>query len=58
VLIYLNPAAPIVLSWRQLFLTGDLHWPTIAVGYLYAIVVFALGTAVYAKLSWKFAEVV
>jgi|PlaIllAssembly_1097288.scaffolds.fasta_scaffold01665_4 lipopolysaccharide transport system permease protein len=58
VLIYLNPAAPIVLSWRQLFLTGDLHWPTIAVGYLYAIVVCAIGTAVYAKLSWKFAEVV
>jgi lipopolysaccharide transport system permease protein len=57
-LIYLNPAAPIVLSWRQLFLSGDLNWHNIAVGYLYAILVFAIGTAVYTKLSWKFAEVV
>jgi lipopolysaccharide transport system permease protein len=58
VLFYLNPAAPIVLSWRQLFLSGDLSWPNIAVGYLYALLVFAVGTAVYEKLSWKFAELV
>lgn len=56
--IYLNPAAPIVLSWRQLFLSGDLNWPNIALGSLYAILVFAMGTAVYGKLSWKFAEVI
>jgi lipopolysaccharide transport system permease protein len=57
-LVYLNPTAPIVLSWRQLFLTGDPNWPNIALGFLYAILVFAIGTTVYAKLSWKFAEVV
>jgi homopolymeric O-antigen transport system permease protein len=57
-LIYLNPAAPIILSWRNLFLLGDLNWPLIAIGYAYAMAVFAVGTAIYRKLSWKFAEVV
>jgi lipopolysaccharide transport system permease protein len=57
-LAYLNPAAPLVLSWRELFLSGHLNWPNMAIGYVYAMAVLAVGTAIYAKLSWKFAEVV
>lgn len=58
VLVYFNPAAPIILSWRELFLSGGLHWPLIAVGFAHALAVFAVGSAIYRKLSWKFAEVV
>ena len=57
-LLYLNPVAPLILSWRGLFLTGHLDWPIIAIGYVYATVAFAVGSAIYMKLSWKFAEVV
>lgn len=57
-LVYLNPVAPIVLSWRELLLSGSLHWPVIAGAYVHAMVVFAIGTGIYMKLSWKFAEVV
>jgi len=57
-LLYFNPPAPIILSWRNLFLSGDLNWHLIAIGYAYAVVVFVIGTAIYRKLSWKFAEVV
>jgi lipopolysaccharide transport system permease protein len=57
-LAYLNPAAPLVLGWRELFLAGDLNWPNIAIGYVYAMAAFGIGTAIYGKLSWKFAEVV
>ena len=57
-LLYFNPAAPLILSWRELFLSGRLDWSVIAVGYLYATVTFGAGSFIYAKLSWKFAEVV
>jgi lipopolysaccharide transport system permease protein len=57
-LLYLNPAAPLILSWRALFLTGHLDWTFIAIGYFYATLTFAAGSAIYMKLSWKFAEVV
>jgi lipopolysaccharide transport system permease protein len=57
-LVYLNPAAPIVLNWRELFLSGGLNWSFIALAYVYALVACAVGTAIYIKLSRKFAEVV
>jgi lipopolysaccharide transport system permease protein len=57
-LLYLNPAAPLILSWRELFLSGRLDWSVIALGYLYAAGVFVVGSLIYTKLSWKFAEVV
>jgi lipopolysaccharide transport system permease protein len=58
VLIYLNPATPLILSWRGLFLAGHLDWPTIGIGYFFAALVFVVGSGIYMKLSWKFAEVV
>jgi lipopolysaccharide transport system permease protein len=57
-LLYLNPTAPFILCWRELFFSGRLDWPGIAVGYLYATAACVIGSAIYAKLSWKFAEVV
>ncbi len=57
-LIYLNPVAPLFLSWQELFLSGSLNWPLIAASYVYALMSLGLGSLIYGKLSWKFAEVV
>jgi lipopolysaccharide transport system permease protein len=54
---YLNPVAPLMLSWQQLFLDGNLNWPLVAASYFYAIVALALGSLIYQKLSFSFAEV-
>lgn len=54
----LNPVAPLILSWRRLFLSGTLTWSVIGIGYAYALLAMGLGTFIYRKLSWKFAEVV
>ncbi len=57
-LMYANPVAPLILSWRQLFLSGSVNWPLMGIVYTYALVSLGLGSLVYQKLSWKFAEVV
>jgi len=57
-LLYLNPVAPLILSWRRLFLSGSLDWSNLALAYFYAVVAAAVGSLIYLKLSWKFAEVV
>jgi lipopolysaccharide transport system permease protein len=57
-LIYLNPVVPLFVSWRELFLSGRLDWRLIVAAYVYAGMAFGLGSLVYRKLSWKFAEVV
>ncbi len=57
-IIYLNPVAPLILSWRQLFLSGSLEWVLIGAALLYALVFLGIGSLIYRKLSWKFAEVV
>ncbi len=57
-LLYLNPVAPLILSWRRLFLSGSLEWSFLALTYVYAAIAVAVGSLIYRKLSWKFAEVV
>ncbi len=57
-LVYLNPVAPLIMSWQQLFLAGLLSGHLIAVGYGYAVTATILGSLVFRRLSWKFAEVV
>ena len=57
-LIHLNPVSPLILSWRQLFLEGRLNWTLIGGGYFHALLFLGLGSLVYRKLSWKFAEVI
>jgi len=58
VLIRLNPVAPVIASWQELFLSASLNWSLIALGYLYALMALGVGSFIYQKLSWKFAEVV
>jgi lipopolysaccharide transport system permease protein len=57
-LLYLNPIAPLILSWRRLFLSGSLEWSTLILLYIFVVIVVALGSLIYLKVSWKFAEVV
>ncbi|MBI3603181.1 MAG: ABC transporter permease [Nitrospirae bacterium] len=57
-MIYLNPIAPLMVSWQQLFLSGSLSWPLLLLSYGYALACLGLGSLVYLKLSSRFAEVV
>jgi lipopolysaccharide transport system permease protein len=56
--VWMNPAAPLIISWRELILNGTFDVKYTAISLTYAIVCFALGNVVYRKLEWKFAEVV
>lgn len=56
-LINLNPLAPLMISWRNLFLNGQLGPISLMVSLVYSVFAFMTGYLVYKKLSWKFAEV-
>ena len=56
-LIQMNPLAPLMISWRKLFLEGAVEPLPIAMSFFYSILVVAVAHTVYRKLSWKFAEV-
>lgn len=55
--INLNPLAPLMVSWRNLFLTGTLDPLFLIVSLIYSIFAFVIGYLIYRSLSWKFAEV-
>ncbi len=57
-LLYLNPLAPLMLSWQRLFLEGELPWATVGVAVGVAFASVACGTFVYKQLSPRFAEVI
>jgi lipopolysaccharide transport system permease protein len=56
-LINLNPLSPLMVNWRNLFLSGTVDFSLLLLSIGYAILIFAIGYFVYRKLSWKFAEV-
>jgi len=56
-LVNLNPLAPLMASWRSLFMYGTLDAGLVALSAVYAAVALAGGYLVYRKLVWKFAEV-
>ncbi len=56
-LINLNPLAPLMISWRNLFLNGTLEPASLIILLAYSLIILLLGYQVYRKLSWKFAEV-
>jgi lipopolysaccharide transport system permease protein len=55
--LFLNPLSSLMVSWRNLFLNGTLELSLVAASFTYSIFILVLGYLVYAKLSWKFAEV-
>jgi lipopolysaccharide transport system permease protein len=56
-LVNLNPFAPIMIGWRNLFLDGVLDIRSLLIGAVFGCASVLLGQLVYARLSWKFAEV-
>ncbi|MBZ0157016.1 MAG: ABC transporter permease [Alphaproteobacteria bacterium] len=56
-LLYANPLTPLMISWRELFLTGHLEAASLLATLFYGVIAFVGGYLVYKKLSWKFAEV-
>jgi lipopolysaccharide transport system permease protein len=55
--INLNPLAPLMISWRDLFMEGALKVELLAIGLAYGITTYMVGYFIYKKLCWKFAEV-
>lgn len=56
--IFLNPLAPLMVSWRELILEGQLEPRYLAYSAIYAVLFFAIGAFLYRKLEWRFAEVI
>lgn len=56
-LLSLNPLSPLMISWRNLFLSGTLEVSSLGTSILYSAFFFLAGYSIYKKLSWKFAEV-
>ncbi len=56
-LLDLNPLAPLMISWRNLFLEGSLDGWMLTMSLFYSVLSFVAGYAVFRKLNWRFAEV-
>ncbi|WAL60382.1 ABC transporter permease [Thermocoleostomius sinensis] len=54
--VLMNPAAGLMVNWRQLIMEGTLNPFYVLVSMVYAALFFVIGYAVYKQLSWKFAE--
>lgn len=57
-LIAFNPAAPIMINWRELVLRGDLNWSYVLISLAYAVFFLITGCLIYRKLYHRFAEVI
>ena len=57
-LVALNPVAPLMTSWRSLFLTGQLDPQALILTLVYSVAIFFLGRFIYGRLVDKFAEVI
>jgi len=56
-LLKFNPVAPIMMSWRNLFLSGTANPGDILISFLYALAALVIGYLAYRRLSWRFAEI-
>lgn len=54
----LNPLAPLIVSYRRLFLDNTLDGHNILTAFGYSAVLLLLGYLVYSRLKWRFAELV
>jgi lipopolysaccharide transport system permease protein len=57
-LVAVNPAAGLMVNWRQLILEGTMNPMYLLISAMYAVLFFGLGYTIYRKLSWKFAELI
>lgn len=57
VFLKLNPIAPLMVGWRELLMHGSLDFGQLGLSALYSSIMLAVGYAVFARLRWRFAEV-
>lgn len=57
-MLYWNPFSSFVISWRDIMLDNTLNVEFISLSVVYAIIAYILGTLVYNKLKFKFAELI
>lgn len=57
-LLQINPLFPLMVSWRNLFLSGKLNISFLFASLFYGILSFLLGYFIYKRLSYRFAEVI
>jgi lipopolysaccharide transport system permease protein len=55
--IMLNPLSVLMVSWRELFMNGTLHFKDIGNIFIYSLFVMAIGYLIFRRLRWRFAEV-
>ena len=53
-----NPMTPVITATRAMFFGGDLDWPGLAYAAGFALVLFAIGLAVFQRVERSFADVV
>ena len=56
-LVNLNPVAPLMISWRTLFLEGKFDLVSVMLATVYSAVFYLVGKYVYSKLSVRFGEI-
>lgn len=56
-LLYANPVAPLIIAWRNLFMTGEIAIEGLPVLIGFSLLVFFIGIVVLRKLAPRFAEV-
>jgi lipopolysaccharide transport system permease protein len=56
-LVSFNPMANMVVSWRDLFMNGVVNYYEISYLYMYGIVFLLIGSWVFNKLKYRFAEI-
>ncbi|NEW60323.1 ABC transporter permease [Sulfurovum sp. bin170] len=57
-IVYINLFAPLIISWRRLFLDGSFDLTFLLLATLYSIVLYFFASKIYGKLKYKFAELV
>lgn len=56
-LLYVNPIAPLMISWRSLITEGSIDSTYLGLIVFYCTVFLIISKIIYEKLSWRFAEV-
>ncbi|WP_029686643.1 ABC transporter permease [Tatumella saanichensis] len=53
----INPISEMMLAWRDLFMKGIIHYDEVASMYMYALIFLAVGSFIFNKLKFRFAEI-
>jgi lipopolysaccharide transport system permease protein len=56
--IYINPMAGLVLCWRDMFVSGGVHWGYLGTATGLSAAALGAGLTIYQWKKWRFAEIV